>query len=286
MGAWVPCASMPQRRNRSRAFPQRDKTNGTEQTQLPIIAELTYKSSELLPINRASNLLASHPGPLTTMVANMDLIIPDFQRVDGLSDIQDRLIASARTIMLHHELAIDHQRFEITALELYLKLHMTPDIWFDRATDRDDTAKEQFNRGTWYVRQKKGAAYWRIDISAGNIEQRIQAGILIRQLDMDGGPATALHRIIRGVFGRHPWNELELDLISRIHGKRVDGSDGSPLTLRPKCDPISRQLALGPRINLPQSLDRNREGNLIRGALLRVAIWRRYSADKPLPETT
>jgi len=206
--------------------------------------------------------------------SSVSKVIPDFRGVLHLEDIQNRFFASAKSIMLQHELMFREERFEITALELYLKLHQNPDIWFDRATDRDENANEQFNRATWYVRQKKGPAYWRIDITAGDMGERIQAGLLIRQLDGVGGPAKALHRIARGKFGRHSWMPDELDLIAQIHGKRIDGSDNCPLRLVRRPTPISKRLSKGRRINLPRNDDQNVHGCSIRAAPLRVAICR------------
>ena len=178
-----------------------------------------------------------------------DEFLPDFSGVKDFADIQRRFISSARAIMLEHKLAFGGKCFDITALELYLKLHKQRNVWWDAATDDDDNAKEQFKRGTWYVRNKKGPAYWRIDISAGNVDQGIQAGILIRQLDGSGGqspgPSTALQRIVRGNFGRQSWTEDELGLIGRIHGKRIDGGDGSPLILKRRATALPRELSKG-----------------------------------------
>lgn len=208
----------------------------------------------------------------------MENVIPDFQGVTSFEDIQKRFIAAARSIILEHKIFYDGHQFDITALELYLKLHQRRDLWWDPATD--EGAKEQFNRGTWYVRQKKGPAYWRIDITAGNVTQNIQSGILIRQLNYAGGPASALHAIVRGGFGRHRWKPEEIALIERIHGKRIDGTDGSPLKLKRRSSPLNVGLGKGKRINLPASNAKNRDEISIRDAALRVSIWRKDSADE------
>jgi hypothetical protein len=179
--------------------------------------------------------------------------------------------------MLKHYLKIKDKDFCITALELYLKLHKRKDIWWDAATDKDEDAKEQFNRGTWSVRRKKHQRFWRIDITAGIVREDIQAGILIRQLDglgdKDPGPATALHRIVRGEFSDKPFNQEQLDLLNKLKGKKINGCDGSPLRHRPAS---IRQclLAKGKRFGLPPKLDAS-----FHDAVLRVSIWRKYSAD-------
>jgi hypothetical protein len=209
-------------------------------------------------------------------------VIPDFRGVENFKEIQEKFIIAARAIILQHELVYRERRFDITALELYLKLHATPSIWCDRATDSDKLSDEQFNTGTWYIRQKKGPAYWQIDITAGSRSQGIQAGLLLRQLEDEGGPATALHRIIRGRFGRKSWEPEEYELMKQIHGRKVDGSDGSPLMLKLRSAALTTELGKGKRINLPKNDDHNFEGILIRTAKLRVGTWRRYSTDEPL----
>lgn len=204
--------------------------------------------------------------------------IPDFREVRHLEDIQQRFFASARAIMLQHKLVFRETCFDISALELYLKLHDQKHIWFDSATDSDEISEEQFNSATWYVRQKKGPAYWRIDITAGDKASHIQAGILVRQLDGAGGPAMALHRIVRGQFKRNRWTCDERNLIAQIHGKRIDGSDGSSLVIMPRESPLPKTLAVGKRIRLPS----NDDDCSIREAALRVTVWKRFSADHKL----
>ena len=85
-----------------------------------------------------------------------DELLPDFSGVKNFVDIQRQFIASARAIILEHKLFFEGKCFDITALELYLKLHKQRNVWWDAATDDDDNAEEQYNRGTWYVRNKKG----------------------------------------------------------------------------------------------------------------------------------
>lgn len=211
-------------------------------------------------------------------------VIPDFRNAKTFSDIQRRFLRSAQTIMRQHILKLGDSEFAPTSLELYLKLHNGRDIWWDSATDRDDIASyEQHRRGTWYVRRKKGQQYWRIDITSGSSNEQIQAGILIRQLDGRGGPspgpAIALHRIIRGRFDRGRFDDAQIELVRQIHGKRIDGSDGSPLILTKRKEALDVRLSVGKRINIPKSGARNFEGILISAAPLRVSTWRKYSYD-------
>lgn len=204
--------------------------------------------------------------------------IPDFENVKNLAAIEDRFESSARAIMLDHELVFHDKAFNITSLELYLKLHNQKTIWYDPATD--DDAIEQYNSGTWYIMQKKGPAYCRIDITAGNKINEVQAGLLIRELDGFRGPSKALQGIVRGNFGRHSWTNEERTLIDSIHGKRIDGGDGSPLILRRRTQSLMLPLGKGKRINLPKNKYGSFEGHSTRDANLRVAIRGKYSADK------
>ena len=219
-----------------------------------------------------------------------DEIIPDFRNAEKFAEIRRRFISSARSIMRGHILALGGNEFVPTSLELYLKLHDRRDVWWDSATDKDDVASyEQCKRGTWYVRQKKGQQYWRIDITAGNADERIQAGVLIRQLDGRGGlnpgPAIALHRIVRGKFEYGQFDDPQMELVRQIHGKRIDGTDGSPLVLKKRKETLDVSLAKGKRFNIPKSHARNCEGISISEAALRVSAWRKYSYDTIIDDT-
>lgn len=207
--------------------------------------------------------------------------IPDFRGVERFEHIQERFIRAARSIMFEHHLQYGSRCFDITALELYLKLHQQPHVWWDAATDDGEDAREQFCRGSWYANTRKGPAYCRIDITAGCHSSGIQAGLLIRQLNRRGGSGSALQAIIRGSFDRHRWNSEEQARLREIHGRRIDGADGSPLTLIRRSAHTQGAVYIGERINIPsQHLDRNYEGILMREAPLRIATWRM----KPLDE--
>jgi hypothetical protein len=208
--------------------------------------------------------------------------IPDFRRVTGFDDIQQKFLDAANSIIKDHKIVIGERTFDVTSLELYLRFHKLGELWNDPFIDRGSEAEEQFNAATWYIRQKKGAAYWRIDITAGNKAEVIQAGILIRGVNNIDGPARALHSFIKGSFSRRHWSSEELQLIKQIHGKRIDGSDGSPLRLEQRSTPLKVDLAKGKRKNLPKKDTKNSEGISIRDAALRVSIWKRYSADEKI----
>ena len=217
----------------------------------------------------------------TDAIAANDDVVPDFNGVTNFADIQSRFIKAARSIMFEHKLVFGSKRFEISSLELYLKLHNQPHIWWDPATDKGVGAEEQFNRATWYVRQKKGPRYQRIDITAGCRLSGIQAGLLIRALNRDDGPAKALHAIIRDHFSPHRWNSKEQERIEEIHGKGIDGANGSPLKMLRRKTPLQGSYYTGIRINIPKR-HRNKkfEDVLIGTAPLRIATWKM----KPLDE--
>jgi hypothetical protein len=77
----------------------------------------------------------------------------------------------------------------------------------------------------------------------------------------------------------------ESALVRQIHGKRIDGTDGSPLILKKRKETIDVSLAKGKRFNIPKSEARNCEGILISEAALRVSAWRKYSYDTIIDDT-
>jgi hypothetical protein len=212
-------------------------------------------------------------------MAVKDSAIPDFAGVECFEDIRLRFVSAARCILFQHKLVFGSRCVEISSLELYLKLHQQPHIWWDPVTD--EGAQEQYNRATWYVRQKKGPAYWRIDITAGCRSLGIQAGLLIRAIDRHDGPANALHAMVRGNFGRHRWNDDERRRIQEIHGRSIFGQEESPLRLAPRKTPLEGPYYIGSRIGISERHDRiNYEGISSREAPLRIATWRMDSRDE------
>src|SRR5687768_14529675 len=202
---------------------RRARLKNTLKTKCKIVRRAAHHRCDGMDVKEdAKQVIMSQP-----TIQPIDLnLLPTFEGVKNLADIQARFFPSARAIMLGHDLEIKGKKFSITSLELYLKLHKQKDIWWDAATDKDEDANEQFNHGTWYLRRKKAQRRWRIDITVGNASECIQAGILIRQLDGLGGqqpgPATALHRIVRDEFGDIPFEPEQLALLDKIHGKQID----------------------------------------------------------------
>jgi hypothetical protein len=159
--------------------------------------------------------------------------IPNFEGVKNFEDIQSRFIESARSIMFDHDLFYERNGgmiWQITALELYLKLDNHQDIWWDPTTHGAD---EQLNRGTWYIHDNGNRApgYCGIDITAGCKKSKVYAGLLIRELNKIDGSAKALQTIIRGDFRRDRWLPDERVRIQKIHGQSVCSS---PLRLIPR----------------------------------------------------
>ncbi|MBX3521210.1 MAG: hypothetical protein KF835_14455 [Xanthobacteraceae bacterium] len=217
-----------------------------------------------------------------TEAGNLPGVLPIFRGVKDTVEIEKRFATAAKLLINCFQLRCEgREPFSITSLELYLKLHDKRDIWWDPSTDKGPSADEQFNAGTWYVRQKKAQRRWRIDITAGSRAERIQAGILIRQLDGLGGPqpgpAVALHSILRGRFSDEPFDSSHLAMLNQIHGKKIDGTNGSPLILERRKNSLDRSVAKGKRINIPKAL-----GSSTRDALLRVSLWRKHSSDIPI----
>jgi hypothetical protein len=100
--------------------------------------------------------------PCSDYAANGAYMIPDFQGADDIRSILERLIPSARELMLEHRLVYGQQEWAITAIELYL---WTGNSWCDPCTDRK-SGQEQF--GKWYVNRGCNPNHGRIDIAAGN----------------------------------------------------------------------------------------------------------------------
>jgi len=191
-------------------------------------------------------------------------MLPDFKGVSNFDDIQKRFKESARQIMLGCDLEYeDGRRWRITALELYLRLNKRPDVWLDPYTDEDE---EQLNSGSWYIRQKKGPGYWRIDITAGSRDENIHAGLLIRQLDRQNGPAYALHKIVLGHFQRQRWLDEEKQRAQKLHGTSIRAGH---LKLVRHSRPTEGDIWIGPRIGLSKKHD-----DQFRRAPLRISTWK------------
>jgi hypothetical protein len=189
-------------------------------------------------------------------------MVPDFRNVKDEKDIQARFIASAREIMCGYQLEYGQNAWDVTSLELYLRLDGEPTLWSDLSTDEDN---EQLNRETWYVSKKRGPGFWRIDITAGDREQNIHAGLLIRQINRTSGPSMALHTIVRGHYDRRKWPDDEVERLNKdIHGASIFAGK---LKLAPRQVRLKSDLWIGPRIGINKK-------HLHWDADLRVATWK------------
>jgi len=219
-------------------------------------------------------------------VATIERCVPDFSYCADYRSVLETFVRAASTIMLDYVLMHSGREFSITSLELYLKISGKKLSWFDPALDG---SPEQSESGTWYVMTRKGSRYWRLDITAGNRAKSIECGMLVRQLDGNGGiqpgPNTALTRLVsNSVAGSTPKASMSCG-VAEVHGKKIDGSDGSPLFLRRRMRPIEVPIALGKRFNIPTGkryIEIN--GQRLPDPELRLSLWRRYSEDKQVAD--
>jgi len=197
-------------------------------------------------------------------------VIPNFVGVGKFDEIKDRFIVAARSIMLAHKLVYEENCWQITALELYLKLNDQPDLWRDPTAHEDP---EQLKRGTWYVHDYdpdsggRAPGYCGIDISAGCESSNIYAGLLIREIECVDGSAKALQTILRGTFRRDRWSDDEKRRLQQIHGKTIDSG---PLRLVARAAPIQGALWIGPRIFKAKKKPEPE----FRDCCLRAATWK------------
>ena len=197
--------------------------------------------------------------------------VPDFTGAKSFKEIQERFIASARSIMFSHELRCGEERWRVTALELYLSTDS--DVWRDVYTHKNP---EQRQSGTWYVHDGGARApnYSGVDMTCGSAG--IPAGLLIRELNME--QRWVLQRIVRGnrpSFTRkgNIWSTEEKAIIdTSIHGTSVE-SEAGVLRLV-EAEEINEPLWGGPRIGLSAKTDgKSLEGYSFRLAVLRIATW-------------
>jgi hypothetical protein len=196
-----------------------------------------------------------------TGIAEED-VLPNFEGVLNFGDIQSRFIKAARWILSTCDLVHGENRWQITALELYLYT----DKWRDPTTHGLD---EQLNSGTWYVHDNGTRApnYSGIDITCGSRRVGIHAGLLVRELARSDGSARAFHTIVRGNYSfrrRDTWSPEEKIKIGAIH---QTGVFSGPLRLE-RCPSRQGSLWIGPR-KLPRKVP-----DEFRNACLRVATWR------------
>jgi hypothetical protein len=172
-------------------------------------------------------------------------MLPDFRNVQTFEEIYSRFFASAKSLMLEHDLVFEVFKDTplcITALELYL--HCS--TWPDKNTDQH---LEQLNRGTWYVhRRGTNANTSRIDITAGSQSEKIYCGLLVRGIDGSDGSGKAIKKILRGRENTAlSWLKDETDALDQIHGSHI--LEG-PLRLVRREEARPNTLSPAPRVGL------------------------------------
>ena len=134
----------------------------------------------------------------------------------------------AEKILRQYEIQGLHGVHSITAVEFYLS-----------APHYCDSANHchplQLKSGKWYIHtfknhhSLKAPRYSGIDLTCGNAKNEIHAGILIRQLDGEGGSGLAIMKLMRGSkakFGhavkgdkRLSWSQKEKDFLLNLQGQ-------------------------------------------------------------------
>jgi hypothetical protein len=218
---------------------------------------------------------------MTEQVATLPLkefVFLDFSAIQNFKDLQVQFVNAAQSLMSEHDLMHANNRWQITAIELYL--FTESEMWRDVYTHQNPV---QLESGTWYVHQRgTHAPNWRapnwsgLDITCGSRPSTF-GGLLVRQLCKKKGSATATKAILRGGF--YPriysdrWSSQEKAIIENIHGKGIYA--GSDLTLV-SCPKRTEPIWIGPRIGLRKRDPdpTNPEGISFRNAPLRVATWK------------
>jgi hypothetical protein len=170
-------------------------------------------------------------------------LIPNFAIVQSFDDIQNRFIESGRSILLEHDLVRESDRWQITALELYL---FHPELWPDDSTDRDKEGI-QLQSGRWYVRKAGLRTQWRIDITAGIRAKTIYAGMLIAAVGKEDGSGNALNTIFHGDRRPRDWDYYaDEEIIRKIHNSCVY-EESSCLRLEKRPAPRLGNIFIGKR---------------------------------------
>lgn len=138
--------------------------------------------------------------------------------------------AIAEEVLLHYQIRGLHGLHRITAVEFYVN-----------GPNFCDTSNHchplQLQSGHWYVHTAKSLQsfkaprYSGIDLACGDSKHGIHAGMLIRQLDGEGGSGLAIMKLMRGngiERGNLPagspqlkWSEQEKQKLSELQGADV-----------------------------------------------------------------
>lgn len=110
---------------------------------------------------------------MTEQVATLPLkefVFLDFSAIQNFKDLQAQFVNAAQSLMSEHDLMHANNRWQITAIELYL--FTESEMWRDVYTHQNPV---QLESGTWYVHQREtDAPNWRapnwsgLDITCGS----------------------------------------------------------------------------------------------------------------------
>jgi hypothetical protein len=123
--------------------------------------------------------------------------------------------------MLRYQLRGLKAVHDITALEFYVS---SPDY----CDDANHCHPGQLLYGRWYVHTEANHQSFKaprecgLDLTLGSSSSAIHAGMLIRQLDFDGGSGKAIMKMIRGAEageGNLEWSEREENLLQNLQGQ-------------------------------------------------------------------
>jgi hypothetical protein len=200
--------------------------------------------------------------------------VPDFRDVKTPEDVKERFYKSAKIIMQEYDLKRGDWCWQITALELYL-FHR--EIWPDPTThgDKFKGVREQLKSGTWYVHRdgKLPPKRLGIDITAGDSDSELHAGLLVAAIgDLDGS-GRAVRTIVRGDphIGSWSYATEEKTLVDNIHMTDIF-SDAPNLRLERRSQPRSGNLWVGAR-KFDARL-KSKTPDLYVSYPLRIATWR------------
>ncbi len=145
---------------------------------------------------------------------------------------------------------------DITAVEFYVS---SP----DHCDDANHCHPEQLCYGRWYVHTAKNLVsfkaprYSGLDLTLGNAAAGIHAGMLIRQLDHDGGSGKAIMKLVRGsgvgegiLPAGHPllrWNARELAFLNELQGR---DAFKAAIRLEPRRQPLDGEVVAKKRVGI------------------------------------
>jgi hypothetical protein len=193
----------------------------------------------------------------------MQLPLLNFSNADTRDKILNQFHEVSQKLLCEYALAAFDHIFRITAVELYLWI---PGRFEDPFTHKNLRQREC---GTFYAHGngRRAPNYSGIDLTCGNNALGHYGGILIRQLEHQGGSGTAMKAIIRGTSGFTKTSRQDSKLKSlrtwsdseKTRLKLVDGCDAfeGPVRLVPKAQPDKLSLCFRKRFGLKLNKDPN-----------------------------